>query len=80
MKNLLGITLSLAVWGAMLILQGTPAIDATIAEEAVIAAHPDAIVCEVEQVGHNFAVAYVDSHLNRGQVTIADDGHIVAEN
>ena len=80
MKKFLGITLSLAVWGALLTLQGTPAIDATIAEEAVIAAHPDAIVCEAEPVGHNFAVAYVDSQLNRGVVTIADDGHIVAEN
>ncbi|SDG64362.1 hypothetical protein SAMN05216584_10898 [Selenomonas sp. WCT3] len=80
MKKILGITLSLAVWGALLTLQGTPAIDATIAEEAVIAAHPDAIVCEAEPVGHNFAVAYVDSQLNRGVVTIADDGHIVAEN
>ena len=78
MKKLLGITLSLAVWGALLTLQGTPAIDATIAEEAVIAAHPDAVVCEVEQVGHTFAVAYVDSHLQHGEVTLAEDGSIVA--
>ena len=80
MKKILGITLSLAVWGALLMMQGTPAIDATIAEEAVITVHPDVIVCEAEQVGHKFTVAYVDSHLNRGEVTIADDGRIVAEN
>lgn len=78
MKKILGITLSLVVWGALLTLQGTPAIDATIAEEAVITAHPDAIVCEAVSAGKNYKVAYVDSNLQHGEVTIAEDGTILS--
>ena len=78
MKKYLGMLAGIMVWGVLLFLQGTPAITEEIAEEAVVAAHPDTEFCEVERQGSDFRVAYVTASLEQGKVTIAQDGHIVS--
>ena len=78
MKKYLGMFVGLMVWGGLLFWQGTPAITEEIAEEAVVAAHPDTEFCEVERQGSDFRVAYVTAGLEQGRVTIAQDGHIVS--
>jgi hypothetical protein len=78
MKKYLGMFVGLMVWGGLLYLQGTPAITEEIAEEAVLAAHPDAALCEVEHQGNGFQVAYVTADLQQGQVTLDKEGHIVS--
>ncbi|BAL81795.1 hypothetical protein SELR_00870 [Selenomonas ruminantium subsp. lactilytica TAM6421] len=78
MKKYVGMMLGLLVWGGLLYVQGTPAITAEIAEEAVVAAHPDTAFCEVEHHGTDFEVAYVTTGLQQGHVTLDKDGHIVS--
>ena len=78
MKKYLGMMLGLMVWGGLLYIQGTPAITEEIAEEAVVAAHPDTAFCEVERHGAGFEVAYVTADLQQGHVTMDKDGHIVS--
>ena len=78
MKSYLGMLAGIMVWGGLLYLQGTPAITEEIAEEAVVAAHPDTQFCEVEHQGSEFRVAYVTNDLQQGKVTLASDGHIVS--
>lgn len=78
MKKYVGMMLGLLVWGGLLYVQGTPAITAEIAEEAVVAAHPDTAFCEVERHGTDFEVAYVTAGLQQGHVTLDEDGHIVS--
>ena len=73
-----GLFIGLMIWGGLLYLQGTPAITEEIAEEAVIAAHPDTAMCEVERQGNDFQVAYVTASLEQGKVTLDQDGHIVS--
>jgi len=78
MKSYLGMLVGLMVWSGLLCLQGTPSITEEIAEEAVVAVHPDTEFCEVERQGSEFRVAYVTNDLQQGKVTIASDGHIVS--
>ena len=79
MKKYLGMFLGLLVWGGLLCWQGTPTITEEIAEDVVLAAHPDTEFCEVERQDKEFQVAYVTSDLQKGKMTIADDGHIVSQ-
>ena len=78
MKKYLGLFLGLLVWGTLLNLQGTPSITEEIAEEAVVAAHPDTAFCEVERQGRDFQVAYLTNDKQQGRVTMAQDGHIIS--
>ena len=78
MKKYLGMFIGLMVWGGLLYLQGTPAITEEIAEEAVVAAHPDTAFCEVERQGSDFQVAYLTNDKQQGRVTMAQDGHIIS--
>ncbi|MCR5758388.1 MAG: hypothetical protein K6F95_10840 [Selenomonas sp.] len=77
MKKYLGMLAGIMVWFALLYLQGTPSITEEIAEEAVVAAHPDAAFCEVQRQGDEFQVAYMTVDLQQGKVLLAQDGHIV---
>ncbi len=78
MKTYVGLFAGLLIWGGLLNLQGTPSITEEIAEEAVIAAHPDTAFCEVARQGSDFQVAYMTANMEQGRVTIARDGHIVS--
>jgi len=78
MKKYLGMLAGLMVWGGLLYLQGTPSITEEIAEEAVVAAHPDAAFCEVQRKEEGFQVAYMTADLQQGKVMLAQDGHIVS--
>lgn len=78
MKKYLGILAGILVWSSLLYLQGTPPITEEIAEETVVAVHPDTEFCEVERQGSAFRVAYVTASLEQGKVTMARDGHIIS--
>lgn len=80
MKKYLGLTLGMVLWAGLLSLQGTPTITEEIAEDTVLATHPDAEICEVDRVSKGnkafYKVAYVARNMELGQMTIAEDGHI----
>ena len=81
MKKCLGVVIGAAVWGALVYMQGTPAIDEEIAEEVVQSVHPDMAFCETERVAsgadENLRVAYVTAGMQQGQMTFAQDGHVL---
>lgn len=81
MKKGFVLLIGFAIWGGLLMLQGTPKIDGEIAAQMVESVHPQAEIVAVEDTVVNkeeaYKVAYFEAGQGASSVTIDADGHVL---